>query len=167
MSYFRFSIMCCWFIVNYLRKHQKMMGKKSLKQKLLQLLEIQKRKIIITDEDELKEEPVIEEVHEEIDKENLPVKKTIPSNYYLSGKTLVYEEKGKDTHEINLISVKRIIKTVNKAGNVVKIIVATDDVQCILIKMKNIDIEEVANLLHNKMLSIDESFNEEVEYKEY
>jgi hypothetical protein len=33
--------------------------------------------------------------------------------------------------------------------------------------MKDINLEEIANLLHNKMLSIDEKFNEEVEYKEY
>lgn len=95
------------------------------------------------------------------------IKKIIPSNYYLSGKTLVYEEAGKETHEINLIQVRNVIKTINKAGKVVKLVVVTDELQCILISMKDINLEEIANLLHNKMLSIDEKFNEEVEYKEY
>ena len=125
-------------------------------------------------EEPKKEEPVVEEVKEEV-KEEIPVieepvekaKKIIPSNYYLSGKTLVYEEAGKETHEINLIQVRNIIKTINKAGKVVKLIVVTDDLQCILISMKDINLEEVANLLHNRMLSIDEKFNEEIEYKEY
>ncbi len=160
-------VLCVVGLYELFKKTPEDDGEEEFKTQVIAVVGDTEKKKIITDEYEEKEEPAIEEVHEEIDKENLPVKKTIPSNYYLSGKTLVYEEKGKETHEINLISVKRIIKTVNKAGNVVKIIVATDDVQCILIKMKNIDIEEIANLLHNKMLSIDESFNEEVEYKEY
>jgi hypothetical protein len=33
--------------------------------------------------------------------------------------------------------------------------------------MKNIDLEQVASLLNNKMRTIDENFKEEVEYKEY
>ena len=158
-------VLCVVGLYELFKKTPEDDGEEEFKTQVLSVVGDKEKLEIITDED--KEEPSIEEVHEEIDKEDLPVKKTIPSNYYISGKTLVYEEKGKETHEINLISVKRVIKTINKAGNVVKIIVATDDVQCILIKMSNIDIEEIANLIHNKMLSIDEDFSEEVEYKEY
>ncbi len=132
---------------------------------------------IITDEpvEEVKvvENPPVEEVKEKVVSEPVQpeiketVKKIIPSNYYLSGKTLVYEEAGKETHEINLIQVRNVIKTINKVGKVVKLVVVTDELQCILISMKDINLEEIANLLHNKMLSIDEKFNEEVEYKEY
>ena len=33
--------------------------------------------------------------------------------------------------------------------------------------MKNIDLEQVASLLNNKMRAMDENFREEIEYKEY
>ena len=33
--------------------------------------------------------------------------------------------------------------------------------------MKNIDLEQVANLLHNKMRTIDDAFEEKIEHKEY
>jgi len=132
---------------------------------------------IITDEpvEEVKvvENPPVKDEKEKVIPEpvqpepKVTIKKIIPSNYYLSGKTLVYEEAGKETHEINLIQVRNVIKTINKAGKVVKLVVVTDELQCILISMKDINLEEIANLLHNKMLSIDEKFNEEVEYKEY
>ncbi len=94
-------------------------------------------------------------------------KKIIPSHYYITGKTLVYDEAGKDTNEVNLIHVRNIVKTVNSDNKVVKMVVNTDDTQFILLGMKDIDIEEISNLLHNKMLSINENFKEEIEHKEY
>lgn len=106
------------------------------------------------------------EPHEEVKIEQVRTK-IIPSSFYISGKTIVYEVPGQETEEINLVHVRKIVKTINHEDKVIKIVVYTDDLQCILTQMKNINLEEIANLLHNKMLSLDENFEEEVEYKEY
>ena len=78
-----------------------------------------------------------------------------------------YEEAGKEPREIELKNVKSIVRTVNNAGNVVKLVVSNDAVKCVLTNMKNIDLEQMASLLNNKMRTIDDSFKEEIEYKEY
>ncbi len=116
--------------------------------------------------DVLKE--VIQEVKEE-KKPEVPVvqKRVLPNYYYISGTSLIYEEAGKKPQEIELKTIKSIVRTVNNAGNVVKLVVSNEAVKCVLTNMKNIDLEQLASLLNNKMRTIDEGFKEEIEYKEY
>lgn len=125
-------------------------------------------------EEEIKKviKDVLKEVIAEVKDEKEPAKpvvqkKVIPNNYYISGTSLIYEEAGKDSQEIELKTVKSIVRTVNNAGNVVKLVVSNDAVKCVLTNMKNIDLEQLASLLNNKMRTIDDSFTEKIEYKEY
>ena len=125
-------------------------------------------------EDEIKKviKDVLKEVIAEVKDEKEPAKpvvqkRVIPNNYYISGTSLIYEEAGKDSQEIELKTVKSIVRTVNSAGNVVKLVVSNEAVKCVLTNMKNIDLEQLASLLNNKMRTIDENFKEEIEYKEY
>lgn len=116
--------------------------------------------------DVLKE--VIQEVNEEKAYEKkVEQKKVLPNYYYISGTSLIYEEPGKEAKEIGLKTIKSVVRTVNSAGSVVKLVVSNDEIKCILTNMKNIDLEQVANLLHNKMRIIDQSFEEKIEHKEY
>jgi len=80
---------------------------------------------------------------------------------------LIYEEAGKEPQEIELKTVDSVVRTINSAGNIVKLVVSTPAVKCVLTNMKNIDLEQLASLLNNKMCTIDEGFKEEIEYKEY
>ena len=124
-------------------------------------------------EDEIKKvvKDVLKEVIQEV-RSDTPSKpkeqvRVLPNYYYISGTSLIYEEPGKDSSELNLKDVKSVTRTINSEGNVVKLTVDSDEVKCILTNMKNIDLEQVANLLHNKMHTIDESFEEVIEHKEY
>ena len=124
-------------------------------------------------EDDIKEviknvlKEVIQEVKEEKPAEPVVQKRVLPNYYYISGTSLIYEEAGKEPKEIELKTVKSVVRTINSAGNVVKLVVSNDAVKCVLTNMKNIDLEQVASLLNNKMRTIDEGFKEEIEYKEY
>lgn len=125
-------------------------------------------------EDDIKKviKDVLKEVIQEVNVEKEPVKKVeqkrvLPNYYYISGTSLIYEEPGKEAKEISLKTIKSIVRTVNKAGSVVKLVVSNDEVKCILTNMKNIDLEQVANLLRNKMHAIDDTFEEQIENKEY
>jgi hypothetical protein len=126
------------------------------------------------DEDDIKQviKDVLKEVINEVKEEKTapkPVvqKRVLPNYYYISGTSLIYEEPGKDAKEISLKNIKKVVRTINSDGNVVKLVVTTDELKCILTNMKNIDLEQVANLLYSKMRNIDESFKEETEFKEY
>ena len=115
---------------------------------------------------------VLKEVIQEVKEEKVPAtpviqKKVIPNNYYIVGTSLIYEEAGKDPQEVELKTIKSIVRTINSAGNVVKLVVSNEAVKCVLTNMKNIDLEQLAGLLNNKMRTIDEDFKEEIEYKEY
>lgn len=131
-------------------------------------------KKVTIDEDDIKQaiKDVLKEVIAEVKEEKEPPKKVeqrrvLPNYYYISGTSLIYEEAGKEAKEISLKTVKNVVRTVNSEGNVVKLIVSNEEIKCILTNMKNIDLEQVASLLNNKMRTIDENFKEEVEYKEY
>lgn len=131
-------------------------------------------KKVAIDEDDIKQaiKDVLKEVIAEVKEEKEPPKKVeqrrvLPNYYYISGTSLIYEEAGKEAKEISLKTVKKVVRTINSEGNVVKLIVSNDEIKCILTNMKNIDLEQVASLLNNKMRTIDENFKEEVEYKEY
>lgn len=126
------------------------------------------------DEDDIKKviKDVLKEVIQEVQVEKTAPKKVVqrrvlPNYYYISGTSLIYEEPGKEAKEMSLKTVKSVVRTVNSEGNVVKLIVSNEEVKCILTNMKNIDLEQVAGLLKNKMCLIDENFKEVIEYKEY
>lgn len=126
------------------------------------------------DENEIKDviRDVLKEVLQEVKEEKEPPKKVeqrrvLPNYYYISGTSLIYEEPGKEAKEVELKTIKNVVRTVNSEGNVVKLVVSNEEIKCILTNMKNIDLEQVANLLHNKMRTIDENFKEEIEHKEY
>ena len=93
-------------------------------------------------------------------------KKIIPNYYYVSNGALVYEEFGKDINEISFNDIRRVVKTVNKEGNVVKLVVYANGKQYVLTNMGKCDIEVTANLLHNKMIAINEGFEFVEEHKE-
>lgn len=129
---------------------------------------------ISLDEDDIKKviKDVLKEVIQEVQVEKTAPKKVVqrrvlPNYYYISGTSLIYEEPGKEAKEMSLKTVKSVVRTVNSEGNVVKLIVSNEEVKCILTNMKNIDLEQVAGLLKNKMCLIDENFKEVIEYKEY
>ena len=114
--------------------------------------------------------PIIgrKEKNNELKKEETKKLVTIlPKSYYMSGNTLVYEETGKELEEITLLEVHKILKTVNSAGEIVKITIFTEDKKCVLTKMRKSNLEETYNLLYNKMVGIYSTYKEEIEYKEY
>ena len=74
---------------------------------------------------------------------------------------------GKKSQELNLKDIKKVVRTINSAGSVVKLVVSNDAYKIVLTNMKNIDLEQLANLLHNKMRTIDDTFKEIIERKEY
>ncbi|MBQ4030702.1 MAG: hypothetical protein II625_02995 [Bacilli bacterium] len=127
----------------------------------------------IVSEDELKEAikdvlvDVIKEVKKEKKTKEIVQVRVIPNYYYISGTSLMYEEAGKEQKELNLKDVKNVTRTINEAGNVVKLVVESPEVKCILTNMKNIDLEQLSNLLRNKMRAMDENFEEVIEHKEY
>ena len=125
-------------------------------------------------EDEIKKviKDVLKEVIQEVKEDKAPAepivqKRVLPNYYYISGTSLIYEEAGKEPQEIELKTVSSVVRTINSAGNIVKLVVSTPAVKCVLTNMKNIDLEQLASLLNNKMCTIDEGFKEEIEYKEY
>ena len=93
--------------------------------------------------------------------------KVLPKYYYLTGNTLVYEVLGKELQEIQLQDVSLVVKTINEENTLVKLTIYTDTLQCVLTNMKDVSLEEISHLIHNKLLSIDSSYEEKVEYKEY
>ena len=121
-------------------------------------------------ESDLKE--VLKEVIKEVKEEEKPhtevvQKRVIPNYFYISGTSLIYEEMGKKAQELNLKDVKKVVRTINSAGSVVKLVVSNEEYKIVLTNMKNIDLEQLANLLHNKMRTIDDTFKEIIERKEY
>ena len=110
----------------------------------------------------------IKEVNEEKTvKKPVVQQRVIPNYFYISGTSLIYEEVGKKAKEINLKDIKSVVRTINSVGSVVKVVVSNDEIKCVLTNMKNIDLEQLANLLHNKMRTIDDTFKEVIERKEY
>lgn len=124
-------------------------------------------------EAELKEaiKDVLADVIKEVKQEKKPKKveqvRVLPNYYYISGTSLMYEEAGKEQKELSLKDIKNVVRTINEAGNVVKLTVESDEVKCILTNMKNIDLEQLSNLLRNKLRAMDENFEEVIEHKEY
>lgn len=122
-----------------------------------------KNEIEVLDEDKVIFERSFKKNKKKIVKED---RKVIPNYYYVSNGALVYEEFGKDTNEINFNDITRVVKTVNNDGNVVKLVVYANGKQYVLTNMGKCDIEVTANLLHNKMIAINEGFEFVEEHKE-
>lgn len=122
-----------------------------------------KNEIEVLDEDPVVFERSLKKHKRRITKES---RKIIPNYYYVSNGALVYEEFGKDIDEIEFNDIKRIVKTVNSNGNVVKLVVYANGNQYVLTNMGKCDIEVTANLLHNKMIAINEGFEFVEEHKD-
>ena len=114
-----------------------------------------------------KQEEVFEKPIRKNDKKIVGERKVIPNYYYVSNGALVYEEFGKEMLEIDFKDIEKVIKTVNRHGKVVKLVVIANKCHYVLTNMGKCDIEVTSNLLYNKLLAVDESFNFEVENKEY
>jgi len=148
--------------------------KASLEDTLMEKVKEKNGDKIEVSESELKEaiKDVLADVIKEVKEEKKAPKEVvqvriIPNYYYISGTSLLYEQPGKEQKELDLKDINKVVRTVNEAGNVVKLVVESPEVKCILTNMKNIDLEQLANLLRNKMRTIDENFEEVIEHKEY
>lgn len=95
------------------------------------------------------------------------LKKVIPKMYTIENNELVYEELGKDKEKIDLEKINSITKTINSEGKLVKIVVNDGVVSCVLTSMKGIDLNDIMETLHHKMIQFDSEFTEKIEYKEY
>ena len=115
---------------------------------------------IIDDYDSLVNEPI-----KEIQEVKVKRKKEIPMYYYVTSSTLVYEVFGHDAKEINLEDITTVTRTINDEDKLIKIVIETSEECCVLTNMKGINLVEVSNLLHNRMLEM--PHNEIVEYKEF
>lgn len=93
--------------------------------------------------------------------------KVIPKYYYVTGNTLVYEVYGQEAKELNLQDIKQVIRTINSEGTLIKVLVNTSNLSCILTNMNKVNLLEVSNLIHNKMLDLNIDYDEVVEYKEF
>lgn len=139
------------------------------------LLNKKKKKVEVPVIEKNKEKtPEVEEAKEEVKEETKPVekkaieqKKIIPKKYYISGSTLVCELVGNAKKEVNFDEITSVVKTINSENKLVKITVCTDDSKCLLTNMYRIDLDEIANTIHSKMLDIKPGFEEEIEHKEY
>ena len=147
---------------------------KSLEENIAKKVKEKRGDKIEVTEDELKEAikdvlaDVIKEAKQESEKPKEVVQvRVIPNYYYISGTSLMYEEAGKERKELSLKNIKGVTRTINSEGNVVKLTVESDEVKCILTNMKNIDLEQLSNLLRNKLRAMDENFEEVIEHKEY
>lgn len=112
-----------------------------------------------------KEEKIVEPKKEtKVVKE---LKKVIPKTYELNDDELTYQVLGQDEVKMNLKNIKAITKTINSEGSLVKVVVNDENVSCVLTLMRGIDLNNIMEELHEKMLKYDANFEEKVEYKEY
>ena len=112
-----------------------------------------------------KEEKIVEQKTEpKVVKE---LKKVIPKIYELNDDELTYQVLGQDEVKMNLKNIKAITKTINSEGSLVKVVVNDENVSCVLTSMRGIDLNNIMEELHEKMLKYDANFEEKVEYKEY
>lgn len=112
-----------------------------------------------------KEEKIVEPKKEtKVVKE---LKKVIPKIYELNDDELTYQVLGQDEVKMNLKNIKAITKTINSEGSLVKVVVNDENVSCVLTSMRGIDLNNIMEELHEKMLKYDANFEEKVEYKEY
>lgn len=96
------------------------------------------------------------------------IKKITPVDYYINNNALVYKDGNDDYKEFALDEIEKVIKKVNDNNEeIINIIIFTKNMKCTLNKIKNVDLTKINNLLHNKLLSINKDYVEEVEHKQY
>lgn len=135
-----------------------------------ELTNISKDEILDTKDKEENEEemlPELKNVKKEDNNQKINLVNVLPNNYYISGETLVYEEYSNHKEEIKLRDIDKLVITINSADKVVKLVVYTKKIKCILTKMKNIDLDKMVNTLKSKMNVIQKEFEETIEHKEY
>ena len=93
--------------------------------------------------------------------------KLMPKYYYVTGTTLVYDIMGKETEEISMLEFDKMVKTINSEGGLVKATITTKDKIFVLTNMNNVDLYQVCNLIHNKLITEKKDFVEDIEYKEW
>ena len=93
--------------------------------------------------------------------------KFIPRYYYISGGKLVYEVGNEEFNDVNLETITKVTQTINSEGKLVKVTVESKNIILVLTEMKDTNLDEVTEYLHESMLNIDDEFQEEIEYKEY
>lgn len=96
------------------------------------------------------------------------IKKVTPVDYYINNDVLVYKDTDEEYKDIDLRHVEKVIKKINdNEDEIINIIIYTKDMKCTLAKIKNVDLDNIDNLLHNKLLSIGANYLDEVEHKKY
>ena len=96
------------------------------------------------------------------------LKKITPVDYYINNAVLVYKDNDDEYKEIDLHDIEKVIKKINdNEDEIINIIVFTKNMKCTLAKIKNVDLDNIDNLLHNKLLSIGADYIDEVEHKQY
>lgn len=121
----------------------------------------------VTEDGEVPVKQIVLPKERDVSKEFEGVRKIIPKDYYISGSVIVYEEVGKGREELSFRNVRNVIKTINSEEELVKITVVSDDLICVLTKTGREDLESIANVIHNKMVVVDQNFVETIEYKEF
>ena len=151
--------------INEAKKTSLMEALLNKKKKKVEVPVIEKNKEKTLEVEEAKEE--VKEETKPVEKKAIEQKKIIPKKCYISGSTLVSELVGNAKKEVNFDEITSVVKTINSENKLVKITVCTDDSKCLLTNMYRIDLDEIANTIHSKMLDIKPGFEEEIVHKEY
>ncbi len=139
------------------------------KTKTFKIINTQEKSNYTKTEEEIAEVPVknIKDKKKKDDKEAKIANKIIPSSYKIEDEKIIYQVKGKRIQEISLPKISKIIKTVNSNKELIKVTTKVDNNLFIFTYMQNIDLNEFADILHNKMKKINDDILEEIEYKEW
>ena len=126
-----------------------------------------KNKKIKEEEPIFKENNVEEEQPIELIKENTDLEKILPKYFYITNDTLVCELINNESIEINLAEINKFTKTINSNDELVKVVISNNKYNCILTNMNKVDLEGISNTIHNKLLTINSTIEENIEHKEY
>ena len=138
------------------------------KTKTFKIIKKKKKSNYTKTEEEIAEMPVkkIVDKKKNIDKDDI-TNKIIPSNYRIEEEKIIYQVKGKKEQIIELNNISKIIKTINNDKELIKVTVKTDKSLYIFTSMLNINLNEFADNLHQKMKKVNDDILEEIEYKEW
>lgn len=104
----------------------------------------------------------------EVNTKKVKMKKITPVDYYINNDVLVYKDTDDEYKDIDLRDVEKVIKKINdNEDEIINIIIYTKNMKCTLAKIKNVDLDNIDNLLHNKLLSVGANYIDEVEHKQY
>ena len=138
------------------------------KTKTFKIINNQEKSNYTKTEEEIAEMPVkkIVDKKKNIDKDDI-TNKIIPSNYRIEEEKIIYQVKGKKEQIIELNNISKIIKTINNDKELIKVTVKTDKSLYIFTSMLNINLNDFADNLHQKMKKVNDDILEEIEYKEW